>query len=79
MRKFVWTKTWHGGKTGPIYYESNKLPILEPNKKEFAEAKITTRNLGPCTAHAEMRYSVEWATNGIWGYSISRFFYGRQA
>lgn len=66
-------------KRSPIYYLSNKIPVLQ--HEEFLQAKVTSRNNGPNTAYAQIYKTVEWSTNEKqhFYYVISKHFDGKNA
>jgi len=81
VKKFRWNKDSYFGKSGPIYYLSNKTSNGLLHNKSFVFARVTSRNNGPNTAYAEFFKTIEWPTSKSqhWWYELSKHFKGPNA
>ena len=77
--KFQFTKKIEYGRRGPVIYETDRLLI--DLHETYAQARLTMRVGGPCTAYAEFHQTYEWPTSlsQRWGKRFYKHFSGRQA
>lgn len=79
--RFTFTETARYRSPGPVFYESNELPIGLDYQRIFSRALVQSRVNGANTAYATLFIIIKWASDASshWSISLNRHFFGRAA